>query len=537
MYIPPIPLWMQTIFFNYCDVEIDDELPASTQGSMLLTSEIVRYVAYNKRHNPVLQLILYSASKRGDTGVVGEYRGTLVFNPWSWDENQFTKENRLGIVRPGNYAFANELSGEIKIDFADVSGLVTNAPQYEITTIQETYNYYDAAGRRSKDYVLFRAATGQRINISFLRWALEGCKLDPVNPVFPAQVKQWDLGFTIFGTPFVTAEEHIYTQLSSQSHTIYVQKSGEDGGRLPAYAADLTRVLAPIPRRQRVQALDTGQWAEVSLEESAPAAAARYYGMVFNNAYVDLSNQDDTGVQQMLAAVDADFTSDWNNRGGVNFNDIRALQSMLLNYVGVLASYTCRQLGIRYQYVDYIAAVITYYESIRGLSNSTNYGSHTFYPWLSNIKTGYPAFLDEVFELLAIELSANDSPAFLLNQYKSGIGLYIPWLAGVTTKKGYNIARLGDRISDSVKERMKKVQEFRERYMWAAIDRELTAAYMADAAFSGGIAINDPAVIVRPGDSVQVSFLDSTQILKVVGIDMTISSEGMDYSAQVKKQW
>jgi hypothetical protein len=549
MIIPLIPRWMQTIVFNYCFEEIVEEFPATVSGDLkTLSTKDYRYVAYNKRHNPVLVLQLYTAQAEKAGTRTAFYEGFLVFNPWSWDEDGSVKENRLGISRPGNYAFQNEMAAEIKISFAAPPGQ-SNAPAYALTEIEETYYQYDARGRRSTDYIVKRAVgehagvtgTGTpprtlNLPIQFLLFALQGCKINPSNPVYPSATRRWDIGFAIFGTPYYETERRIYTQLSAQAHLIYSEKSGGDGTRVSGYMADAVRVLAPIPRRQRVQALDTGQWAEVSLEESGAAAAARYYGMIYNNAYPNLGNQEDTGVQQMLAAADADFSFAWGNRHGVNFNDIRALQSTLLSYVGVLAAYTCRALGIRHQYADYVAAVITYYESTRGIT-SKKYGAHTFYPWLGQIEGGYKNFLTSVFELLAVDLSANDSPTVLLAKYTDGIAIYNSWMAGSSFQKGENTARLGDRVAASINSRLQRVQEFHQRYMWASIDRALAAAYLNDASFSGNIEVNDAGVIIKPGDSVRVSFLDSVQDLTVVGIDMSVSPDSLDYSAQVRKQW
>lgn len=543
MYIPPVPQWMQTIFFNYCQREIIDEIPEPGDGaSKVISTRDYRYVAYNKRHNPVMQLFIYTANSLVNGQSLGSFRGTLIFNPWSWDADQTVKENRLGIRRSGNYAFENDMTGEIKIEFSSPD----NRPgpvfgtSFEINVAKETYYLFDEYGKRTRDIVLERAATGQSISIGFLTSILDTCLISDTNPVFPAQVKQWDIGFPLFGTPYTAVEEHIYTQLSAQVHTVYVERkaTANSAEQLEGTVDSLTRVLAPIPRRQRVQTLDTGQWAEISLEEAPAAAMARYYGIPFNNSYANLANQDDTGIQQILAAADADFVKEWSDvQPLINFNDIRALQSTLLSYVSILSAYTCRELGIRYQYLDYVAAVITYKESMRGITTNKSYGVHNYYPWFNQIAAKYQGFLEDVFDIFSVELSANDTPAFLVSSYKSGVMIYNPWMGGITTEVGYNIARLGADISRNIRSYLTKVQAFRERYWWAGIDRALTEAYTSDSAFGGSITINDPAVIVKPGDSVRIDFLDSVQDLKVVGVDMNVDPESLVYAAQVKKQW
>lgn len=519
-----IPLWMKTIYFNYCFKEYE-----SIESSAEMIRQEWRYLAFNKRHRPVMQLIVRSAN---GSGSAEETTGLLTFNPWGWDENQSIKENRLGLERPGAYAYADDNYGSLAIEFAN-SGL-----SMQTTKLREEYYFYDSRGKRNTDYIVQRAGGGS-FTLSLLRQILDSCVVSDSSPTYGAQVRQFSLDFTLFAAEITNLEVKSYRSLSPNVHEITTRRAaaGESIGSYEPTVDDIVRVNSPIPKLQRLQTLDTGQWAEISLEEGGPACAARFYGLPYNNVYMNLANQGDTGILQMLNAADADFVYRWTTMSNINFNDIRAIQSALMSYLGVLAAYTCRSLGIRYQYIEYIKAVIAYSERMRGVTQQPNFGSHNFYPWFSAIQGGYTDFLDDVFELFSIELSANDTPAVLRAAYTNGITNYQAWMAGGTSGVTHNIAKLGQQVAQNINKRLLQVQQFKERYMWAEIDRALADAYLSDVAFSGNITINDPAVIIRPGDSVRVDFLDSSQDLKVVGVDMSVSVEDLTYSAQVKKQW
>ena len=74
-------------------------------------------------------------------------------------------------------------------------------------------------------------------------------------------------------------------------------------------------------------------------------------------------------------------------------------------------------------------------------------------------------------------------------------------------------------------------------FWWAEVDRALGEAYRSDPALSGSISLVEFGTIPKPGNSVDVNFMDSTIKLKVLGYSLTVSADDDDISCvlSVKK--
>ncbi len=201
----------------------------------------------------------------------------------------------------------------------------------------------------------------------------------------------------------------------------------------------------------------------------------------------------------------------------------------------------CKKLKIRFTYVNYVSAIITQQETLRGLSPVSNqWGArvHGSYPWESDIKRYYVDFILFVFELIKVDLSANDTPKVLMDTYIAEIEPYNRWFYGESTYPDLNVARLGATHSEKITTYLNEFLDFQRRFLCADIDRELTDAYLNDMSFTGDIKINDSAAIVKPGDSVQLNFLDDELIdLKVIGAHIDVTPNMINYNIGVKRQW
>lgn len=542
------PDWFYTCYYNYTIGETTIKAFTDSKNRTSGTTATYKYSGFNKRHKPVFTLSGQKAAGirpvSGSTTSFENFEdttGVLTLTPWAYDIDQSVIENRLGIIRPNYYAFEDYNIASISLYFSQ------GVEDVYIGKSNEEYYLYDPRGKQWYTSVILRSlasgATQCPFALSFILAEFETYKLREsslvynknVKTVFPSLLSNLEyLTITnVYNVIFSELSAEIY-QTRKETYASVDPNSGEQ--ITPFVGVETQRINAPIPRIQRKQTLDTGQWSLTNLDNNPVAAMARYYNIPFNNSYRNLTQQNDTGIQQMLNAADSDFITDWIKRYSGNFNDIRTLQASVFNYLGILASYVCKELKIRYTYLEYVTSIVNYLESIRGLTGRPNYGVNGNYPYFVSIRNAYSKYLLNIFDLFRIEISANDSASTLLGYYNLHIEAYNKWMAGDTTVVNYEIAKLGEDPTSKIKTRLSQVQEFKERFLWAGIDKALNDAYNSDNAFAGNIAINDPAISIKPGDSITLNFLDEAYIpMKVMGVDLVLNVDNIDYSISVKK--
>lgn len=558
--IDALPSWLYNVTFNYATLDTDDISLVDAQGAMISTYKMFNYTLYNKRRKPTAFLTIKNVG-----GSITE--ATLVLTPWSWDSDPNVQENRLGLARPAAFAFNDQAMGSITfrmlsapvIDYSRGWARLTGEEALSVYAIEEEHMYYGATGRLSRKYSFTRAApdladvtdlSGKKVVVpnyksggafvARLMLDLAARVVLPTTLLYPSGTITYNLkdltypAYSMFITDYQELSAEMY-QSRMEQHTA-TPIAGEE-----PWKAVVDTILATIPKISRVSSLDSGKWLPVDLSDSPTAAAARYNGYVFNNAYYNLNNVADVGLQQIIGAADADFIYEWERTHAGNFNDIRALKSALFSYAQLLAAVVCRTLRIRLTYLNYVAAVIIMIETQRGSSINAVYdagtlGVHKVYPFINNIAASYEAALPKVFALLRVDLGANDTTESLISSYKTHIVGYNTCMAGQTPVRGGEVSQLGTLIKANVHNYLRVNHDFIKMTLWADIDQALSAAFMSDVSLSGNVEINDPAIAINPGDTINLNFLDETNIaMKAVGFSLSMSPGSFHYSVAVKR--
>lgn len=553
-----LPPHAYTAYYNYAYYEATSMFyDTFAEGP---TTEMIDYTLFNKRHKSTGRF-----RQQRDNKVDGEWQGILHLTPWSWDVNQNTQENRLGLVRPGAYAFNDYIVAEVELRLArvrypirDALGAVVNIGEgLCVIGSREQHYYYDSVGRMSYTLEITRAPFAladyedvlDTVEVTTLANSLIANAhtriVNESSNSFPSSTLSAQFHL-VKNIPAVEVTRYSYQELSAELHTILTEKAAlewdpeqesyvEDSN--PVWESKGEVVRAPIPRIHRVSALDTGKWLPVSLSESPAASAARYSGKIFNNGYINLNTPGDVGYQQIIGAADADFVFYWEREHAQDFNDVRALKAALNSYMGLLSTFSASHYGFRMAYLPYVAAVIRLGELTRGIGGAgVIQGVHKHYPQFVNILNSYDNYLTKAFELIKIDLGANDSAGVLKDHYIRHISNYNSHMAGKSLKTGLELAKLGTAAQSAVGTVLSSFYEFQIAEAWADIDKALTDAYMRDSSLSGSIEINDPAITVNLGDIVNVNFLDTPGLqVRATGLSYTLSPNDLDYVVSVRR--
>ena len=534
-----IPDHFYRLVFNYAYYEKQDY--SSDEDSKIVALET--WTLYNKRHHVAGVLSLEVAPKLDDSGNnVGtySYSGSLKLTPWAWGNDEEVKANRLGLERLGLFKFANYSLGTCVIEFTK------GDTYYAITTTTASYYDWDEIGRKRSTRTIERASTPDPVEASnfnkLIAFLIENANKRTLvgnPPIFPENSATLLFGgfvkHNVVNRVTLTTYKEITAEIYDTVEVTFENKASDN-----TYKIVKDRVFQTIPFIARVKALDPGKWSLVNLTDTPMAALARYKGYVFNNTYFNLNNTNDVGFQQIYGFAEADYEYLWSRANSGNFGDIRSLKDTLFQYLPVIATLVCKHLRIRFAYINYVIAVITEAETFRGLyfPADTRSNIHGIYPWKSEIVSSYNDYLGDIFSLIKLDLSANDSVDFLKATYLTEVSKFNRWIFGETTVANMNVAKLGITHAARIGEYLKEYQAFVRRFKVANIDKALTEAYTNDMSFTGTVKIQDPAAVVSPGDSVVLNFLDDSLIpLKVMGANVEMSSNSLNYNIEVKRQW
>lgn len=526
-----IPEHFYVVNFNYTYAEKRDYSAIADSPYVALDT----WTFYNKRHRVTAVLNIEKSSTQS-----GKYEGVLKISPWAWGSDNSIKVNRLGLTRPDLFKFVDYSMGTCELSFT-----LNAINRWELTTVKTVYYEWNEFGKQYQTINIERTMTAADTNftlnfdkqIRYLRETGINRELVGNPPTFPETTETFDFKYFVTAAEItkviITRYKEITAEIFDTEEVTFTLEKG-------TYKIVRDRVFQPINTVQRVQALDAGKWSRVNLGDSPSASLSRYKGYVFNNTYMDLNNVGDVGFQQIYGFAEADYEYLWRKVNSGNFGDIRSLKDAVFRYIPVLATLTCKKLKIRFSYVNYVAAIITREETLRGLYSPVyvNASVHNTHPWLTEIKNTYPDFIPEIFKLILIDLSANDSIQELQDTYFSEVSKFNRWIFGETTVPNLNIAKLGVTHATNIAKYLREFQEFTIRHLTADIDQALTTAYMNDVSFTGSVKINDPASTVIPGDSVTLNFLDEELIeLKVMGANINVSPSSLNYNIEVKRQW
>ena len=522
------PMWAYQIPFNYAFKSTDRI--AAGGGSYTV---IKNYELYNKRRRLVAQLQLtYSPDESAPA-----QKGQLTVHAWSWDSDPNMQEHRLGLQRPGEYRFADRAAAVTVLKLAE-SGV--DRLLY-VTGATDSCRYFDNRGRLEYEQELTRAsevaANGFILGLQAeaeARLVTEGnynfasdTSIHNVYPFLPQTIT--DMRVTRF------------QELTPDTHSTVSVLIASPGNKV----SHVSRVIhSPIPTQARETSLEVGKWLPTDLSESPVAACARYYDYIFNNSYYNLNVPDDVGLQQIISAADADFVYKWEKTNEYAFNDLRSLRAGLFGYFQVMAVMLCRQLKIRFTYVNYVASIIAMLETRRGITSGfattapfTNTGIHGYYPFIRSIEAAYgDSALQQIFSFLRVDLGSNDSTDALLGFYLEHIPAYNRFMAGETTEAGQEISALGTAIAADIKTYLERQFEFQLRFLWSDIDRALTAAFNNDRAHTGSLELNDPALLPSPGDTISVELMDEPPIyVKAMAVSLAVSPTTISANVEIKK--
>lgn len=546
--LPPFYTKALRVIFSYCTHVREIEEWEAAPGNPPVTLPTDHYTLYNQRHKVVGDIRIPSGfiPGQGNRFIYGD----ISLTAWSWSVGFLNvssspvepiREHRFGFSRPLEFFYEDVIVGRISLKIA----FGTNNIGF-LTNTEEQYRSYTLIGRIDETWTVERAAIGREdeaynifnnVQIHSLISLMTARAINPRNLVFPTSIVSFNFQSPVvssLSTAVLESKQHTFSEIAAEAYQERIQRRTAD----QQYGTQILTHYRPIPQNQRVRVLDPGRWLPVSLAETPEAAASRYHGNLYNNSFLNLLNAIDVGNQQYEGAADADFIYRFEKSTLGVFADIRSLQTSLYSYLPILAALLCRAENIRYRYLPYVQEVIRFYEQTRGLQRVRHYGVHGSYPWLNKIKTKYEQYLSRVFELIAVDLGANDPPRTLLQIYQLRIPQYNRWMSGESIELDWNVAKLGGPQLNTTRQRLQQITEFSQRIQWARIDAILTDAYLGDNTFSGDVTVLDPAQSINPGDIIELNFLDQSFIsLRTVGATIAVTPENLDFSISVRRQW
>lgn len=469
-----------------------------------------------------------------------------VNNPFSGTfDPQNVLEHRLPLERLGYFAFQDFVVATTKMRLASVAGQPWN--MVITNTEEEHFEYNTTSGFLRKITQLKRQQHASLLQPLIYIINIENT-LDARVERFDGTYIEINFKNHIENSMAVSEQtQKLHTYLDPNRYRIdsftRAAANGEESDAVVNSAEEM--VSGNLQRLTRVQSLDTSMWHEINFTDDAEAAMCRDVGLPFNNAYLNLLT-DETGFQQIVSAVEADFVEMWTVNNNINFADIKTLRAKVLEYNNIRAALLCRDYKIRYRYLGYVGAIIAYLELLRGVTSpvfdfpSVHVDNPSKYPFYAIISANHENYLAQIMEYIGQDVSANNTPAELRDYYDSFV-VYNQWMSGQattgTTTYSFNIRKLGLSYAEAAGV-LNWYLQYLVRFAVALIDRELTQSYLSDPSFTGSVNMSDPANNLKPGDLIGINFGHVNDFkCRVIGSTLALSPGSVQQVLELKQNF